>query len=36
MVFTTLYWMADGLLSSIFVWVNALSSIKWSEHDEVQ
>ncbi len=27
MVFTALYWMADGLLSSIFVWVDALSSI---------
>ena len=27
LVFTALYWMADWLLSSIFVWVDALSSI---------
>ena len=27
LVFTALYWMADWLLSSIFIWVDALSSI---------
>lgn len=27
LIFTALYWMADWLLSSIFIWVDALSSI---------
>ena len=48
LIFTALYWMADWLLSSIYIWTEALSILSihifvslwqlewWYEHDEVQ